>query len=98
MEDFAISLKNISKIYPLYPDKQSRLKEALNPFGKKYHREFKALQNINLDIPKGSIVGILGKNGAGKSTLLKIISSSPFFKFLTQLQPQLLFRLFRKRL
>jgi zinc transport system ATP-binding protein len=32
-----------------------------------------ALEDINLDIRKGSYVGILGPNGAGKSTLLKVI-------------------------
>ena len=32
------------------------------------------LQNINLELFKGDILGIIGKNGAGKSTLLKLIS------------------------
>ena len=34
----------------------------------------KILDNINLDISKGKIVGLLGKNGAGKSTLIKLIN------------------------
>jgi len=33
-----------------------------------------ALQNVDLEIPDGSIYGIIGKSGAGKSTLLRIIS------------------------
>lgn len=31
------------------------------------------LQNINLDLPKGCIMGVVGENGAGKSTLIKLI-------------------------
>ncbi len=32
------------------------------------------LKNINLEIPRGKIVGLLGRNGAGKSTLIKLIN------------------------
>lgn len=74
LKDSAISLKNISKIYRLYDKPIDRLKESLHPRGKKYHKEFYALKNINLEVKKGEVLGIVGVNGAGKSTLLKIIS------------------------
>jgi len=35
---------------------------------------FHALSNVNLNVPKGKFVGILGRNGAGKSTLLRVLA------------------------
>lgn len=41
---------------------------------KAYHKKNFVLQNLNIDIPAGKIVGLLGPNGCGKSTLIKLIS------------------------
>ena len=74
MNDIAIKVENLSKVYKLYGHPQDRLKEALNPFGKKYHHDYYALDDISFEVKRGEAVGIIGRNGAGKSTLLKIIT------------------------
>ena len=68
-----ISIKNLTKEYKMYPRKKDRLIETIFPSIKR-HSTFKALDDLNLEIKKGEILGILGKNGAGKSTLLKIVT------------------------
>ena len=37
--------------------------------------DFKALNNVSIEVPTGSIFGLLGPNGAGKSTAIGIITS-----------------------
>lgn len=39
----------------------------------KRYRDFKALSNLNMHIPKGAIYGFIGKNGSGKTTLIRLI-------------------------
>lgn len=42
----------------------------------KFYGRIHALKNVNLSIPRGEIVGLLGDNGAGKSTLIKVLSGA----------------------
>ena len=70
----AITVKDVTKIYKLYDKPIDRLKEALNPFHKEYHKKFYALNNLSFEVKKGETVGIIGTNGPGKSTILKIIT------------------------
>ena len=46
-----------------------KLENVVKRYGKK-----EALKGINLDIPKGKIVGLLGPNGSGKSTMIKLLN------------------------
>lgn len=41
--------------------------------GKRYEKEF-VLENLSMNVEKGSIYGLIGSNGAGKSTLLNVLS------------------------
>ncbi|MDY3741271.1 MAG: ATP-binding cassette domain-containing protein [Selenomonadaceae bacterium] len=74
MSDIAIKIEHLTKVYKIFDKPTDRVKEALNPFGKRYSKDFYALNDLNIEIKKGETVGIIGKNGAGKSTLLKIIT------------------------
>tara|TARA_B100001758_G_scaffold247507_1_gene265613 strand:+ start:11360 stop:12256 length:897 start_codon:yes stop_codon:yes gene_type:complete len=40
----------------------------------KKYKDYTALLNANISVPKGSIYGLLGPNGAGKTTLMRIIN------------------------
>ena len=73
MEENIIEIENLCKNYKMYNSKKARLIETIIPKINK-HTEFKALDNLSLNVKKGEILGVLGRNGAGKSTLLKIIT------------------------
>lgn len=73
MEDYAIQLESISKVYKLYNRPRERLLELI-PFWKNQFTVHAALNNVTINVKRGQTLGVIGKNGAGKSTLLKIIT------------------------
>ncbi|MEY2169637.1 MULTISPECIES: ABC transporter ATP-binding protein [unclassified Rhodanobacter] len=72
--DYAINVSAVGKSFRMYDRPHHRLFQGLFAGeGKKWYREFQALQDVNLQVTHGETVGIVGKNGSGKSTLLQII-------------------------
>jgi lipopolysaccharide transport system ATP-binding protein len=85
MSEIAISATSLAKKYRIgvRRDPYGRLTETLwnamaRPFRSSGNEEraddFWALRDVSFEVPRGSVVGIIGRNGAGKSTLLKILS------------------------
>lgn len=79
-KDFAIRVEGVSKRYKIGASKSDSIKDAVTSttqkvFGRsKKSEDFWALNDVSFDVPKGKVLGIIGKNGAGKSTLLKVLS------------------------
>jgi len=74
--DTAVSIHDLSVIYKTTLDKRPTLRNRLlhASRGKKQTRVVHAVSNLSLDIPYGSVLGVVGANGAGKSTLMRTIS------------------------
>ncbi len=67
-----IEINGIVKTFKLFK-RDAGLRSSLKSFFNRKYEYFTALDNINLHISRGDIVGILGENGAGKTTLIKLI-------------------------
>lgn len=68
-----ITLKNLGKYYQIYRKPYHRLLQMLMRGSRRYFRDFRALQDVNIEIMPGEVFGIIGCNGAGKSTLLQLL-------------------------
>lgn len=87
MNDIAIRVENLGKRYKigLAPERYRTLRDSIvqtlrSPFNLRQKRLDRglnwiwALQEVNFEVKKGQVMGVIGRNGAGKSTLLKILS------------------------
>ncbi len=79
MPENYITLEDVSLRFKLYSTRGRSIKEAvLNKLLRRNYgeavREVTAVRGVNLHIPHGCRLGLIGDNGAGKSSLLKVIS------------------------
>lgn len=68
-----IELKNVTKEFKVL-NRHEGLKGSLKDLFSRDYKIVRAVDNINLEVMRGEIVGFLGPNGAGKSTTIKMMT------------------------
>jgi ABC-type polysaccharide/polyol phosphate transport system ATPase subunit len=71
-DDIAIDATNVSKMFVLGGRSRS-LRDRLTASEADLQREFWAVRNVSVQVPKGSMLGVIGRNGSGKSTFLRTL-------------------------
>ena len=69
----AVTIDDVGKRFKRHTDRRGSLKELIVRGRPKNEEDFWAVRDVSIDIPKGSVYGLIGHNGSGKSTLLKMI-------------------------
>lgn len=71
-----IEAREMGKAYRLHRGAGARVLEALSGGRYKGHDLHWALRGVDLALPRGRALGLVGRNGAGKSTLLKLLAGT----------------------
>jgi ABC-2 type transport system ATP-binding protein/lipopolysaccharide transport system ATP-binding protein len=70
----AVDLEGVGKRFQRFSDRRNSLKERIVRGRARNSEDFWAVRDLTLQIPKGSVYGLVGHNGSGKSTLLKMMA------------------------
>lgn len=68
-----IKAENLSKTFRIYQSGEG-IRGYLKSFVSRDYEEVHAVEDINLDIESGEMIGYIGANGAGKSTTVKMLT------------------------
>ena len=74
--EVAVSVRGLGLTYTTAIDRRPTLKARVKSLGRggKQTRIIRALDEVNLDVEYGQVLGIIGTNGAGKSSLMRVIA------------------------
>jgi len=72
-DEFAVDVQAVGKRFRRHTDRRNSIKERIVRGRARNPEDFWAVRDVSLQIPKGSVYGLIGHNGSGKSTLLKMI-------------------------
>lgn len=72
MKETAIEIRDLCISYRTL--KSYSIKQSLLHFQRNKAEIFEAVKHVSFSVPKGNILGIVGKNGSGKSTMLNAIA------------------------
>ncbi len=73
MTELAVDISGVGKRFMRHTDRRNSIKERIVRGRARRPEDFWAVKDVSLQIPKGSVYGLIGHNGSGKSTLLKMI-------------------------
>jgi ABC-type polysaccharide/polyol phosphate transport system ATPase subunit len=72
----SIQVQDVSVTYRTSLERRPTFKSTLVRLGRRERvvHEIEALKHVSLEVPQGSVIGIMGANGAGKSTLVRTMA------------------------